>query len=170
MSKQKRPQATQKEQLQRLIRLYREKTGEEAIDMHEVAKYAEQLGWRMPKPKTPIDLLAAKLSDAAREETRIDPTTGRPYRANLAVTSWTPSGQMTFWHDIDQAPRRVAHKSFTQRREQMVGDAVQLTLDIDHWNRANSADMPIDMPMDLTQDVEWRLNAPPDEEAGNEAA
>ena len=74
--------------------------------------------------------------------------------------------------DIDAAPRKIAHKSFQQRREQMVGDAVQLTFDVMHWNRVNETetpidmpiDMPMDMPMDFTDDVEWRINAPDENE------
>jgi hypothetical protein len=45
----------------------------------------------------------------------------------------------------------------------MVGEAVQLTLDIDHWNRVNASEDPITMPMDMGPDVDWRLNAPPEE-------
>ncbi len=156
--------------MQRIIKMYREDTGEQSVDMHDVARFAEKKGWKMPVPKTPIELLAGQFSDAAREETRRDEVTGRPYRANLAVTTWTGSGQMTLWTDIDDAPRHVAHKSFTQRREQMVGDALHLSLDIDHWNRVNESDVPIQMPMDLSQDVEWRLNAPRDDEGDAEAA
>jgi hypothetical protein len=157
----KRKVSTKKERLLRLFHHYREQTGAQSVDMHDVAAFAQKMGYKMPVPKTPIELLAAQLSDAARVETRIDSKTGRPYRANLAVT--TPQGVL--WTDIDEAPRHVAHKSFTQRREQMVGEAVQLTLDIDHWNSVNPADMPIDMPMDFAPDIEWKFNAPPDEDA-----
>lgn len=71
---------------------------------------------------------------------------------------------MTLWTDIDVAPRYVAHKSFQQRREQMIGDAVQLTFDVMHWNRVNEIDEPIEMPMDFTDDVQWRMNAPDENE------
>ena len=152
------------------MRLYREKTGEDAMNMHEVAKFAANLGMKLPPARTGLDRLAEQFSAAAREEMRRDEVTGRPYRANLAVTTWQAGTQMTFWYDINTAPRKIAHKSFSSRRDQMVGEAVQLTLDIDHWNRVNPADAPIDMPMDLTQDVEWRLNAPPEDESGKEAA
>lgn len=91
---------------------------------------------------------------------RHDKVTGRPYRANLAVVQWNNGQQLTLWHDIDVAPRRVAHKAFVQRREQMVGDALQLTLDVTHWNRVHEGEDPIVMPLDFTDDVEWRLNAP----------
>jgi hypothetical protein len=149
--------------MQGIIRLYREETGIQSVDMHEVAKYAVSKGWPLPKPKDPIDRLAEQFSSVAREEVRRDMVTGRPYRANLAVTTWQSSEQLTLWTDIDIAPRPIAHKSFIQRREQMVGDAVQLSFDVEHWNRVNPSDEPIEMPMDFTEDVEWRKNAPDDD-------
>lgn len=155
---------TKKQQMQRIIQWYREETGNDAIDMHEVAKFAVKKGWQLPKPKDPLAHLAEQFSDAAREETRIDEKTGRPYRANLAVVNHTASGQYTLWGDIDTAPRKFARKAFVQRREHMVGEAVQLTLDVNHWNSINSHEEPIFMPMDFTDDVDERLNSPDDEE------
>lgn len=55
-------------------------------------------------------------------------------------------------------------KSLKQRREQMVGDAVQLTLDWTHWNRVNPAEEPIELPLDFQPDVEWELNAPDEDD------
>ncbi|WP_121325007.1 hypothetical protein [Paraburkholderia sp. RAU2J] len=104
--------------------------------------------------------LTEQFSEGAREETRRDEVTGSPYRVNLAVTTWQGKEQMTLWTDIDAAPRHIAHKSLVQRREQMVGDAVQLTFDVMHWNRINDVEDPINMPLDLTDDVEWQINAP----------
>jgi len=153
--------------MQALIRMYREKTGKQSVDMHDVANFAVSKGWPLPKPKNPLDRLAEQFSLAAREEIRKDPETGRPYRANLAVTTWQGKEQLTLWTDIDEAPRPIALKSFVQRREQMVGDAVQLTFDVMHWNSVNSSDEPITMPMDFTDDVTWRMNTPSE---GGEAA
>jgi hypothetical protein len=48
------------------------------------------------------------------------------------------------------------HKSAGIRREQMVSDGYNLTLDLDHWNGANPDQPPIDLPMDLTLDIEIR--------------
>jgi hypothetical protein len=152
--------STKNQRLQNIIKLYRQRTGDDSVDMHQVAKFAAQMGYQLPKPKSGIDRLAEQLSAAAREEVRHDPVTGRPYRANLAVVQWTNGSQLTLWHDIDVAPRRIAHKAFVQRREQMVGDAVQLTLDVSHWNRVHADEEPIVMPLDFAEDVEWRLNAP----------
>ncbi|MDR5728843.1 MAG: hypothetical protein RB191_15585 [Terriglobia bacterium] len=45
----------------------------------------------------------------------------------------------------------------------MIGDGVQLTLDLDHWNRINPTEEPIDLPMDLTLDIQIRQAADDDE-------
>lgn len=150
--------------MQRIIQWYRDETGDDTVDMHKVAKFAIKNGWKLPKPKDPLAHLAEKFADAAREETRIDETTGRPYRANLAVVNHTGPGQYTLWGDIDTAPRKFAQKAFIQRREHMVGEAVQLTLDVEHWNSVNVQEPSISMPMDLSDDVEERLSAPDIEE------
>ena len=122
--------------------------------MHDVAEMAERMGWKMPKPMTPREMLAKKFSKAARTETRVDPETGDRYRVNHAFTD--DSGQMTLWVDIDEAPRAIMHKSMANRREQVVGDLVQLTTDIEHWNRMNPADDPLQIQLDFGPDVEWR--------------
>lgn len=153
-----------KSEMQRLIRHYREATGKTECGMREVAEYAVKMGWPLPKPKDPLERLAEQFSDAAREETRKDSVTGNPYRANLAVTVPTQNGQLTLWADADEAPRPFAHTSFIQRREQIVDDAVQLTHDVNHWNRVNKESDPIQIPLDFTDDVQWRLNAASTEE------
>ena len=56
-------------------------------------------------------------------------------------------------------------KSLINRRDQMIGDGLQLTLDADHWNAINAAAEPIQIPMDFTLDIEWRKNAPDEGEA-----
>ena len=151
---------TKAQQYQEILRLYRQETGLDGADMHEVGRYAMKRGVVPPVPKTPEALLAEKFSAAAREETAIDSQSGRPYRMNFAVTD----NQMTLWHTLDHAPRRIAHKGLMQRREQMVGDAVSLSDDVEHWNRINPAETPIQIPLDFEFDVMLRRNAPPDEE------
>ena len=156
--------AKKSQEMQSIIKLYKEATGKASVGMHDVAKYAVSMGWPLPKPKTALDRLAEQFSGAAREEVRRDEVTGKPYRANLAVTTWQGSQQTTLWTDIDEAPRNIAHRSFQQRREQMVGDAVQLSFDVMHWNRVNESEKPIGMEMDFNDDVQWRINGPDDHE------
>jgi hypothetical protein len=141
-----------------LMRLYRAETGEIAVDMHEVARFAIKRGWTMPRPVDPVDRLAAEFAQAAREEIRHDSKTGRPYRANHAFQIKPGVDQPYLWIDIDEAPRRPMVTSLVKRREQIVGDVVQLTLDAEHWNNIHPDQEPIVMPTDFTDDVEWRMN------------
>ena len=158
--------SSQKSQLQRVIREYKIQTGATEIDMHDVARFAvTECGWRLPEPVDPYDRLARQLSKAARDEMRQDTATGRPYRANHAVTETRGGRQMTLWVDIDEAPRPRMVKSLIQRREQMVGDAVQLTFDAEHWNSVHPDEEPITMELDFTEDVEWRKNSEASEKA-----
>ncbi len=153
---------TKHQQKQALIRLYKEQTGKKEIEMADVAAFAAEMGWILPQPQSPLELLAKEFAQAAREETRNDGKTGKPYRVNHAVLQNGKQG--TFWIDIDEAPRKHIHKSLVQRREQMVGDGLQLSLDQDHWNRVNPSEEPIDLPLDLTPDVEWRKNVSEEDE------
>jgi hypothetical protein len=151
--------------MQALIRQYKQATGKTEIDMHEVAKFAAGKGWRLPKPPGPLDILAKEFSKAAREEHRRDSKTGRSYRANHAFTQQIGSQQLTLWVDIDEAPRKPMFKALQQRREQMVGDALQLSLDAEHWNNVHTAEEPINIELDFTDDVEWRKNSDVDDVA-----
>jgi hypothetical protein len=69
--------------------------------------------------------------------------------------------------DIEDATRNQMHMSLYSRREQMVSDGVMLTYDQDHWNAVHpEEEEPIQLPLDLTFDVELRKNTPDkDEEA-----
>ena len=148
---------TQKQEMQSFIRHYKQVTGIKEWDMHEVAKMASKMGWELPVPVTPIEMLAKAFSKAAREETRMDKQTGLPYRVNHAFKT-DSKGNATLWVDIDEAPRHCIVKSATNRREQVVGDLVQLTLDLDHWNSVNPKEEPIKVILDFQEDVDWRKN------------
>ena len=126
---------TSAEKMQDFVRHYKETHGVISADMKEVAAEAQKMGWKMPTPKSPLDLLAAKFSDSQREEIRTDEVTGHTYRANLAITTWQGNTQQVLWTDIDVATRPIAHKALGQYRDQMIGEAVQLTTTAQHWNR-----------------------------------
>lgn len=147
---------SQRQERQRFIRHYKEVTGETEIDMHKVAEFAKTQGWEMPRPPSDIELLARKFAEDAQAERRYDDTTGRPYRAYHALP--VKSGQMNLfvYIDIDDATRKQMHKSAVHRREQIVSDGYQLTLDLDHWNSVHPEEQPIQLPMDITLDIEIR--------------
>lgn len=152
--------AKKSQELQEIIRRYKEKTGKTEVDMKEVARFSLTLGMPLPKPKDPIDRLAEEFTKAARDEIRYDEKTGKPYRANHAISATYGNQQYHLWIDIDEATRKQMHQSLIMRREQMVGDGLQLTLDAMHWNNVNQKEEPIEIPLDFTEDVEWRLNTP----------
>jgi hypothetical protein len=56
--------------------------------------------------------------------------------------------------------------SLVNRREQMVSDGLMLTSDQDHWNNQHPTEEPIQLPMDLTFDIELRQNSDDDESGG----
>jgi hypothetical protein len=149
---------TKHKEMQFIIREWKKATGNIEIDMHLVADFAVKRGWPLPEPVSALDRLAKEFSQAAREETRQDTQTGRPYRVYHAYPS-DSVGQGMFWIDIDEAPRKIMVKSAVMRREQVIGDMVQLWLDLDHWSRKNPNEEPIKLLTDVTPDVQERLAA-----------
>lgn len=142
-------------ELQKMIRYYKEETGETEMDMAAVAKWLAARGHKLPEAATPVQLLEKALRRAAREEHRHDPQ-GRPYRAYHAVADFVNGQKRWMWFDIDdEIPRHRMQKSVTQRREQMVGDAVALVRDADHWNDLHPKEPPIQVELDFGPDVEW---------------
>ncbi|MDD2690228.1 MAG: hypothetical protein PHX69_00405 [Simplicispira sp.] len=152
---------TKNEQLQALIQRYKTETGEKSVDLERVADWAIKLGATMPKPKSARELFAAQLADAARAEYRVDSKTGLSYRANHAMRQRTRDGrQLVLWFDIEDATRPQMLYSLSDRRQQMVGDAVHLKIDEMIWNSKHPDEQQIELDMDFTYDVEERLNSP----------
>lgn len=140
---------------------YKEKTRNTDIDPRDVAKYAVDQGWKLTVPD-PLDRLANDIAQAIREEIRYDRKTGKPYRANHAYKVFGKQRHM--WFDIDDNHHRnKVHKSLIVRRNQMISDGLQLSFDADHWNNDHPSQEPIVIPMDFTEDIEERKNAPDDD-------
>ena len=153
---------SKRQNMQSFIRHYRDETGEREIDMRTVAEHAKRMGWKMPTPPSDIDLLAKQFTEAAHEERKYDKKTGKPYRVYHAIPV---TGQLSLFNyvDIDEANRKQMHMSSVNRREQMVSDGLNLQLDLDHWNGINPHEEPIELPMDLTMDIEIRKAADEDD-------
>src|SRR4051812_23535971 len=109
-----------------------------------------RMGYQLPAPEDPIDRAAKLFADAARQEIRRDKGTGHPYRAIHAVPKGKDdNGQIAFsWIDIDDPETTMDsfRKSAVMRREQMVDDGVQLSLDIDHWNSVRLDNERVELP------------------------
>jgi hypothetical protein len=162
--------STAAEKRQAFIRYYKRETGAVEVTMREVAVHAKKMGWKMPVPPDPLEMLAKQFADAAGEETRTDKETKRAYKANLAITERRSGKQMTFWIDVDDnPPRHRMQKGLHLYREQMVGEAIIGKNTADHWNRNNPDQIPLPFDPDLTDDVNWRLNAPIEVTSGKTA-
>lgn len=133
--------------------------------MHKVAKWAAGKGWPLPTPPDPFGILTRQFTEAAREQIEYDNGTGNPYRVYHAIKTTHGETQLHLFIDIEEATRPQMLVSLVSRREQMVSDGVMLTYDQDHWNVKNLSEEPIQLPMDLTFDIELRKNAPKDDEA-----
>jgi hypothetical protein len=146
---------------QKFIRYYQEQTGEAEVDMHAVAKMALGMGWEAPPPVTEEDRLAKLFKNAARQDVRHDRKTGRPYRAWHAVPKQAADGQLVFSYiDIDnpQTKPESFRKACVLRREQSVGDQLQLRLDQIHWNDSRSPEQQVEiLPADMEFDIEIAL-------------
>lgn len=147
-----------------MIQLYRDQTGNTAVDMHEVVKLARSMGWRLPPPPSEEERMVRLFSRAARQQSRRNKDTRRPYRVNHAYPSITVDGrQIMLWTDIDKAPRGPMDASLKLRRQGMVDDAYHLFCDADHWSAINPSEQPIKLIYNLEKDLAERLHAPPEE-------
>ena len=144
------------DQIKEYVSLYKkEKMIDNAvINPHEVAAWAYSNGLHKPNTKTVIDLIAADISKVFREEYLTSPS-GKRYRANHAVKQKHGDKQMSFWADIDDinAPEEHFRKAFFQRRQQIVGDCLQLKTDADVFNEKRQPSNPIQIYLDFNEDI-----------------
>ncbi|WP_191057512.1 hypothetical protein [Geminicoccus harenae] len=149
---------TRNEQLQRAWREYERANGHLPASARDASMWAVQNGL-IPLPEVdPYDVLADAMSRALREEYATD-RKGRRYRVNHAVRVTRRGVQYTMWAVMQAAPREHMQKAFTQRREQVVGDLVQLATDVQVYNEMHKDAEPIQLILDFNCDVEERLAA-----------
>lgn len=137
------------------VERYKTEVGSDGLlDPHAVAEWAYGNGLHKPSVKTVIDAIAADIAQVFREEYRMD-ARGRRYRAKHATTHKRGNKTLSLWADLDDpnAPHSHFAKSFAQRRQQIVGDCLQLRTDVDVYNDKRHPSEPIQMPVDFTLDV-----------------
>lgn len=148
--------ATKQEKLQSIWHEYDAERGHKPTSAREAVEWAVKEG-RLELPNVdPYDVLAGQMSQALREEYGTDGQ-GRRYRVNHAVRVTKGGVQYTFWGMLGFASHEHMEKAFTQRREQIVGDNVQLKIDVDVYNDLNRGKNPeIQLVLDYTDDVKER--------------
>lgn len=156
---------TKHEEMQAFVRHYKRTNKKTTVTMAEIAAAAIKAGWPAPPPVTAEERLAKQFAAAEREETKVDKKTNRPYRANLSYSITDKRGEQTsFWVETDDASRFQAEMWMQKYREQMIGEAVIGTNTIEHWNRVNPKEQPLQFELDFGPETEWRRNTPVEEE------
>lgn len=147
---------TKNELLQRVWRRYEEENGRLAATARDVVEWGVVRSLLDLPRVDPYDILAEDMSRALREEYATDKK-GRRYRVNHAVRVTKAGVQYTFWAVLGYADRPHMQKAFIQRREQIVGDCVQLATDVAVYNDMNSGVEAIQMILDFRDDVAERF-------------
>ena len=147
--------AKYKEQLQRIWHQYEAEHGSVPATAREAVAWGLSKGMIEIPEVDPLDKLASDMSTALREEYATDES-GRRYRVNHAVRVTKGGVQYTFWAIMKDAPREHMQKAFIQRREQIVGDCVQLDTDVGAYNALHAEQRPIQMLFDFRDDIEER--------------
>ena len=146
---------TQAEEFQRLWREYEEQHDHAAASAREVVDWAvRERGLQLPRID-PRDVLASQMARALREEYATD-AKGRRYRVNHAMRVTKNGVQMTFWGIMGFASHVHMQRAFTQRREQVIGDLVQLHIDVEVYNEQIPAEKQIQLVLDFKDDVAER--------------
>ena len=110
----------------------------------------------------PYDVLAGDMAQALRAEIQTDDK-GRRYRVNHAVRVSKSGVQYTFWGVLGFASHSHMERAFAQRRDQVIGDLVQLKTDVDVYNDMNRGkQLEIQLVLDFTDDVAERNEQRPE--------
>lgn len=152
--------ATKNERLQRAWHEFGKQNGYLPSGSREASVWAVEQGLIELPEVDPYDVLADDMARALREEYGTDKK-GRRFRVNHAVRVSRRGVQYTLWAMLDTAPRKHMQNAFAQRREQVVGDLVQLATDVEVYNDKNKGDgfEPIQLWLDFTDDVAERRAA-----------
>lgn len=147
---------TKEERLQLVWHKYETERKHKPTSAREAVNWAVSEGLLELPEVDPYDVLAGQMSQALRDEYKTDPE-GRRYRVNHAVRVTKSGVQYTFWGVMGFASHEHMEKAFAQRREQIIGDNLQLKTDVDVYNDLNKGKRPpIQMVLDYTEDVAER--------------
>ncbi len=139
--------------MQDIVSRYRESGRSWPATTEQMAAWAMDNRLWAPHRSRLIRLCADQLADAMREEYITDPQ-GRKVRAKHAARVKIGTKQQYFWDDIRTANHEHMQVASQQkRRQQIVGDCVQLKRDVDSYNENRRPPTRIQIELDFTVDV-----------------
>jgi hypothetical protein len=147
---------TKQERLQKAWHHFDDRLDHLPSSTRQACEWAVAEGLLQVPEVDPYDILADQMAAALRAEYKTD-SRGRRYRVNHAVRISKAGVQYTFWAMMGFAPHDHMEKAFAQRREQIVGDCVQLKIDVDAYNEMNTEkNEEVQLVLDFTEDVAER--------------
>lgn len=149
--------ATRTDTLQKIWRAFESEHGHVPSTAREACEWGVDKGMLDLPVIDPYDVLAGDMARALREEYATD-SSGRRYRVNHAVRVTKGGVQYTFWAQMGYAEHPHMVQAFAQRREQIVGDCLQLKIDVDAYNGVNTKNPPVQLVLDFTDDIAERLH------------
>jgi hypothetical protein len=143
---------SRKDELRKWANEYITSTGKTVYTSREIADWAIKKGyWDLPKEKL-ISICADELARVFKEERFTDPS-GNRVRFRHARKVDIDGVQTTLWENWPTISRDNMETSLLQRRNQIVGECVQLDIDTESFNRFRNKGEPIQIPFDFTPDV-----------------
>ncbi len=144
---------TKTQQLQKIFKGYRDDGQEWPASSDDIANWAVTTGqYDLTRP-TMIRHCARELAQAMREEYFTD-SVGRRVRAKHPAKARKNGQQLTLWDDIRTAPRSHMQMAFQLRRNRIASECKQVNTDVDFYNDTHPEELPIQMMLDFTRDVE----------------
>jgi hypothetical protein len=150
--------ATYAQQMQAIFEQYRREITTEPADLKEVGAWAMTKGLWKPRPADVHARFAKDMAESLREEMRTDKA-GRRYRSKIAAKVTKNGLPLFLWADLDDAPRSHVENGGALKRRSIVSDGYQLRIDVDHYNDVHPSEPPIQLVLDITDDVEELLIA-----------
>jgi hypothetical protein len=148
--------ATKNEKLQAVWHRYEQIRKHVATGTKDAVRWAVHEGLLDLPAIDPYDILASQMATALRDEMATN-ARGQRYRVNHAVRITKSGVQQTMWAEMGYAPHEHMEKAFGQRREQIIGDCVQLKIDVDTYNMLKPDTIPnVQLELNFTDDVAER--------------
>lgn len=141
-------------QMQSLADEFYQTTKRTSASTKEMARWAIETGKWQRHEDAALKQCAQDFADALREHYATDLATGRRYRTKHVAPVKRGGKSVMVWADMKRAAREFMEAAFRLRRNQVVGDCYQLKQDVDIYNEKYNKGDQIQLPLDLTPDVE----------------
>ena len=144
---------SQKEQIQKIEKKYREDGGKWPASSVDVATWAVRKNLYQMHQGAVIRQFADQISQAWRDEYMTDPQERR-VRVKHAARYSEDGEPKWLWDDMRSASHKHMELSFQHKRQQIVQDCHQLKMDVDSFNENFNKGRRIQMVFDFRTDLE----------------